>query len=394
MSITKFNSVFLNRTNKILSIPIQNISRFYPVSSEPGDTEKTLWAWGRNDYGQSGQEDLISRSSPVQVGSDTDWSTVISSNYDVASIKIDGSLWTWGGFNTYGQLGQGDTIDRSSPVQVGSDTDWSFVSCGSSNMSALRSDRSLWSWGRNNYAQLGLGNVGDNTNQSSPVQVGSDTDWDILVCGPAHTMSIKTDGSLWGWGKNNKGELGLGDVFHKSNPNQVGSATDWSDVSCGSSFTIAIKTDNTIWSWGEGTNGKLGQGDLTDRSSPTQIGSDTDWQKVACSDYYVLAIKTDGTLWSWGKNDFGNLGQGDTTQRSSPIQVGSDTNWVDISCRAGNASLALKSDNTLWSWGYNAYGQLGLGDTTYRSSPVQVGSDTDWDSITMAGHDVISLRSE
>ena len=151
-----------------------------------------------------------------------------------------------------------------------------------------------------------------------------------------------------------------------------------------------LSSPGTLWSWGRNDAGQLGQGDITYRSSPVQVGSLTNWNLIASgggSSIHIIATKTDGTLWSWGYNNYGELGLGDRTYRSSPVQVGSLTNWNSIAC-GSDYTLATKTDGTLWSWGfngYNFYGQLGLGDRTHRSSPVQVGSLTNWNSIAGCG---------
>nr|QMP83643.1 MAG: hypothetical protein [Caudoviricetes sp.] len=282
------------------------------------------------------------------------------------------SLWSWG-FNGNGQLGLGDITHRSSPVQVGSLTNWSQVS----GSLAIKTDGTLWSWGSNFGGELGLG---DRTHRSSPVQVGLLTNWSLVAGGQSHSLAIKTDGTLWSWGGNNYGELGLGDITNRSSPVQIGSLTNWSQVSGGLWHSLAIKTDGTLWSWGRNTWGQLGLGNLTHRSSPVQVGFLTNWSLVASGGYQQsFAIKTDGTLWSWGRNEVGQLGLGDTTHRSSPVQVGSLTNWSKVA--GGSQSLAIKTDGTLWSWGTNSIGELGLGDRTSRSSPVQVGSLTNWSLV-------------
>ena len=144
----------------------------------------------------------------------------------------------------------------------------------------------------------------------------------------SHCAAIKTDGTLWAWGLNTDGQLGLNNIAHRSSPVQVGSLTDWKLVAAGSYFAVAIKTDGTLWSWGRGTAiaplgaGALGLGNTAHRSSPVQVGSLTDWKQVSAGAYHTRAIKTDGTLWTWGDNTSGQLGLGNTIHRSSPVQVG------------------------------------------------------------------------
>jgi alpha-tubulin suppressor-like RCC1 family protein len=307
-------------------------------------------------------------------------------------LKSDGTAWACGA-DTCGQLGLGvNGVSYSSPVQIGAATDWSQLSTGYSGgtgvmppnfyggMSAGIRSGKLYTWGRNYQGEMG---VGDTTRRSSPTQVGTDTDWSKVVAGNI-MLALKTTGTLWAWGYNTNGELGLGDRTPRSSPVQVGSDTNWTDISHSRFVSYAIKTTGTLWAWGWNFTGELGLGDLTNRSSPTQVGSDTNWAKVRAGNSFCLAIRANGTLWAWGKNTVGQLGLGDRTSRSSPVQVGSDTDWSDI-YGAFDASYALKTNGTLWAWGENAYGQLGIGNQVYMSSPVQVGSGTNWTTIMSTG---------
>jgi len=155
---------------------------------------------------------------------------------------------------------------------------------------------------------------------------------------------------------------------------------------------MAVTTGGTLWTWGWGIYGGLGDGTggnyaaAEKRTNPVQIGSLTTWASVGGGGSYAgAAIKTDGTLWTWGSGGFGQLGHGNETSLSSPVQVGSLTDWETI--QLGGSANALKTDGTIWSWGYNAYGQLGdgtSGEANYKSSPVQVGSETYWTATKSA----------
>ena len=285
-------------------------------------------------------------------------------------------LLSWGD-NSQGALGLGNTTYYSSPKQVGSLTDWLQICAGGYNNTSagVKTDGTLWTWGYNGNGQLGLGN---RTNYSSPKQVGALTDWVQVSSGRFNmTAAIKSNGTLWLMGAGSYGQLGLGNTTSYSSPKQVGALTNWASVSCANAGVRAIKTDGTLWSWGYNAGGQVGDGTITVRSSPVQIGALTNWAKVGSVGNFTLAITTSGALYAWGGNSQGTLGLGNTTYYSSPKQVGSLTNWAYVAPQM-TSSIALKTDGTLWAWGLNSSGQLGLGNTTGYSSPKQVGSLTTW----------------
>ena len=346
-----------------------------------------MWAIGKNQYGQLGQNQaeagLNGASSPVQIPGAT-WKTFrrSSNGQDLAAIKTDGTLWTWGS-NNYGQLGQniqGDNL--SSPTQVpGTWTPFNnsqnAFSGGGCNK-IVKTDGTLWTWGNSFYGALGHN---DNVKRSSPVQVGSDTTWSSVVGDRISTLALKTDGTLWSFGQNEYGELGLNNKTDRSSPTQI-PGTTWAILgrSQGTSQG-AIKTDGTLWVWGRNQTGVLGLNNQTEYSSPKQIPGTT-WANIAFSEQIqAMATKTDGTLWMWGTGGFGGTGHNNTTQYSSPKQI-PGTTWDTENFETTNYhSHALKTDGTLWSWGYNNDGNLGQNNRTVYSSPIQVGSNTNWKQL-------------
>jgi alpha-tubulin suppressor-like RCC1 family protein len=297
-------------------------------------------------------------------------------------------LWTFGANGT-GQLGLNDIIARSSPVQVGALTTWSKVACGNDfSSAAIKDDESLWSWGQNSRGELGTGN---RDNYSSPVQVGSG--FSTVSLGRQVMLGLKTNGAIFGCGDNELGELGLNDVNRRSSLTQIGSLTTWLQIDISNNHTGAIRNDNTLWVWGRNFNGQLGLNNRSDRSSPVQVGALTNWAQVGTGQYFTLAVKTDGTLWSWGSNVNGSLGLNDTVSRSSPVQVGALTNWYQAT--AGYVGVVLKTDDTLWAQGPNGQGAVGDGasSTTNRSSPVQVGASITWQQVLAKGQRVSGISS-
>jgi alpha-tubulin suppressor-like RCC1 family protein len=354
-----------------------------------------LWAWGKNDLGQLGLGNTANTSSPVQVGALGTWSQIDGpqgGNFTQA-VKTDGTLWAWGD-NGQGQLGLGDAISRSSPVQVGALTNWSnSLMPNGQNQTAtmVKSDGSLWLVGNASY----IFSTGFGINRSSPVQVASDKTWAVSTA-TAHQgwFGITTGGQLWSsMGSNLNGESGQNNTTNTSSPAQVGALTNWAGVYPLYFGAIARKTDGTLWSWGKAypANPKAAQGqnDGVTRSSPTQIGALTTWARVSTSKYNVLAVKTDGTFWTWGYNGSGASGLGDAVNRSSPTQVGALTGWSTAANKneqAGSpAVISVKSDGSLWTWGRAYHGTLGNGTggpgAANKSSPVQVGSLTTWTKV-------------
>ena len=348
-----------------------------------------LMGWGSNDSGRLGDNTTTAKSSPIQtIAYGANWKQISSGDGHTAAVKTDGTLWCWG-YNYHGQLGDNTTTSRSSPVQtVTFGTNWKQVACGQNHTAAVKTDGTLWSWGDN-----GLGQLGNNTTtkRSSPVQtVAFGTNWKLVACGTNHVAAIKTDGTLWSWGRNLLGNLGDNTTNSRSSPVQtVTFATNWKQVSCNASNTTAIKNDGTLWSWGDNGSGQLGDNTTTKRSSPVQtVAFGTSWKQVSFGTAFNCAIKNDGTLWIWGGNSYGNIGDNTVTSRSSPVQtISFGTNWKQVaSGGSGFVTAAVKTDGTLWCWGYNAKGQIGDNTITTRSSPVQtVIGGNNWKFVSTYG---------
>lgn len=340
----------------------------------------TLWSMGENSNGQLGRTFYSTEKKQIEI--DTNWLQI--SNKDgghSVGLKKNGSIWSWGD-NSYGQLGLGNTTSTKSPKKIGNDSNWSIISSSHSHTLAIKKNGTLWAWGYNNNGQLGIGNT---INQSSPVQVGTDSTWKNVFVGKFVSAGIKKDGTLWIWGTNSNGNLGLGNNTNNFNtPQKLGNDTNWSQISFGSFHTLATKRNGTMWAWGAETNGQLGLGQSSFYNSPQQIGNDSNWIFVSASDYHSIAKKSNGTIWSWGYNNKGQLGLGNSTQYNTPQKIGNDSDWKIIVAGI-NSTFAIKNDSTLWAWGNNEYGQLGVGNNTNYNTPNKIGSDSNW-IIIQAGN--------
>ncbi|MCX8673659.1 RCC1 domain-containing protein, partial [Bifidobacterium sp. B4079] len=347
-----------------------------------------LYTWGYNSSGQLGDGTTSSRSTPVQIGKPQGapagftWTQVSLGGFHSAAIGSDGQLYTWG-YNNYGQLGNGTR--RRTPTLVGKPQGgpagftWKQVSLGSSHSAAIGSDGNLYTWGYNNYGQLGDGTT---TNRRAPVQIGKPQGapdgftWKQTSLGYQHSAAIGSDGNLYTWGRNDYGQLGDNAGTTRYTPTLVGKpqgAPDgftWKQTSLGSGHSAAIGSDGNLYTWGGNTYGQLGDGTTFNQNTPTLVGKPQGaaygffWKQTSLGNAYSVAIGSDGSLYTWGGNTYGQLGDGTTADQHTPTQVGKPQGaadgftWKQTSL-GENHSAALGSDGSLYTWGYNGEGQLG-----------------------------------
>ena len=334
----------------------------------------TLWAWGTNSQGNVGDGTTTNRSIPTQISSATNWKAISSGHGHSLALKEDGTIWSWGE-SVHGALGLGNATGILVPTQIGTESNYVSISAGSSISFAIKSDGTLWGWGVNLH-----GNVGDGTLTPKliPTKVNNDTNWKIVNSGQNYTAAIKTDGTLWTWGSyNNHGELGNGTTYSSNFiPTKVGTDTNWAAVSTESSVGIGLKTDGTIWGWGTNSLGILGLPTQGPYLSPVQLGTDSDWKMVDCGNNKSFFLKNNGTLWATGNPLLGN---GTTSNSPVIIQIGTDSDWKTISSQLFQ-TIGLKNDGTGYGWGSNYFGQIGNGyfdnvtmdDPTDYTLPVKI----------------------
>ncbi|WP_337864209.1 hypothetical protein, partial [Paraprevotella clara] len=255
------------------------------------------------------------------------------------------------------------------------DYTWKFVTAGDATTYAIRSDGSLWSWGWNEKGQGGNG-VSERT--ATPTLADGNRVWKKAVGGKAYGFFLAEDGSLWAAGTHEGGVQGTNDGIDHKVLTRIGTDNDWADMACSRFWGysgFAIKTNGTLWAWGKNSAGQLGIGNTQAQTAPVQVGADMDWKQVAAGCSSVLALKTDGSLWGWGFNMYSEL-FGHEGKQLSPVRLGSETDWeqvVVIDFRA----YAVKKDGTLWAWGDNANNLLGFNtpteeETTAEGNPVEV----------------------
>ncbi len=354
-------------------------------------SDGTLWGWGANSFGQLGDGSTTDRLSPVQIESDNKWVKMAHDGTSFHGIKSDGTLWACG-YNS-GLFGNGTTASSSTLVRIGTDNKWVDIDA-TEHVLALKSDGTLFAWGPNNYGQLGDGTT---INLTTATQIGSDNKWVSIACGDAHSSGVKVDGTLHTWGYNSNGQIGdNNNNIDKHSPTSITinvTLDSWQTIASGNYFTLGIKSNGTLWAWGANGSSQLGDGTTTNRNCPIQIGSDNKWIVASGGNLHAHGIKSDGTLWGWGFNSNGQLGDGTTTNRTTPVRIGLDNTWIGVT-DGDNFTIAIKSDGTLWAWGLNTGNQLGDGSTTQRTSPVQIELDTKWVNISAGTSHVVALKSD
>lgn len=291
-------------------------------------------------------------------------------------IRADGTTWAVGN-GANGQLGSsGSSSVDEKLVAMPAGKKCAQVSAGGNYSLCIATDGSLWSWGRNDHGQRGLGNT---IASSTPTQVGTDTHWRSVFGNYYISVGIKDDGTLWGWGDNCCGQFGPGGGNVLS-PAQIGTGNSWIAAFGGSGVIVALKADGTIWGIGRDESGQFGRGTATAAgfSTLTQMATALPgaiWRSVSLGADHVLAIRDDGNLYAWGVNSSGKLGIGSTASSvSTPTLVStapSTGSWKSVSA-GGQHSLGLKVDGTAWGWGSNTLGQLGIGNTIDKNVPTAV----------------------
>jgi alpha-tubulin suppressor-like RCC1 family protein len=300
------------------------------------DADRRVWTWGANSFGQLGDGSLVSRSTPAPVPGLGDVAQLSAGYYHTVAVVAGGSVWSWGS-NSSGQLGDGSLSSKSAPVRVPGLSGVSLVAAGNAHTVALKADGTVWTWGDNSYGQLGDGsNVGKNL----PLQVPGLSGVRAVAAGYGHTVAVLADGSVYAWGYNNSGQLGDGTLVNRSTPGLVPGLSGVSEVAAGNGHTLALKADGTLQAWGYDLYGQLGDASSSAKTAPVPVAGLSGVAAVAAGYSHSLALKSDGTLWSWGRNNYGQLGDGSLLNRNTPTQVQA-LSGVTVLAAGANHSLAL-----------------------------------------------------
>lgn len=322
-----------------------------------------LWSWGYNNTGQLGDGTIIDKNTPIQIGSDNDWVAIGTGYSHSFGIKSNGTLWAWG-YNYYGQLGRGTNGNGTNllvPTQIGTDTNWLSVVGGEYFTLAVKNNGTLWSTGKNTNGQLGINNLID---QNTFQQVGTDTDWNKIACGRSHSLALKSNGVLYLWGANGSGQLGFTHLVDRRVPTVYASFVAFIEIAGGVSSSIAIKSDGKMF--------RAGYGCPIPGSTYTMaeyVVSPADWMSVKIGNNFVAATKTDGSMWVIGNNDYGQFGNPSFNSSTTFVQPNLGTGWLlDSNNIQVNifSILALNSSGQLFGTGQNHVGQIGDGSLTQR----------------------------
>lgn len=256
------------------------------------------------------------------------------------------------------------------------------IAMASTHLCALRSTGSLWCWGNNEKGQLGNGTT--STELSTPAQlVQSAGTWTSIATGVFHSCGTQQDGSLWCWGENGSGQLATSLVSVAAEPRQVELAdADMANVASGATaqHSCALSAQGSLWCWGGNFFGQVGNDSSDSPASPTQIGDANEWRQVSVGSLHTCGIKKDASLWCWGANFVGQLGDGSFTDSLVPARVGAERTWLKVSASVAN-TCAIESSGELWCWGFNDAGQIGDGTLDLRGEPVLVAGDTTWRDV-------------
>lgn len=347
---------------------------------------RTLASWGDNTNGQLGDGASAHRWAPQELKGPENIATMDAGSGHAFALGIDGDLWGWGR-NAFGQLADGTTENQNAPVRAtGLPGCVLKVGAGGGHTAALLDDGTVWAWGAGFFCALGEDEFGV---QMQPLLVRGLEDVVDLAVGGAHNLALKADGSVWSWGRDDRGQLGDGPGSEREGrivrsymsasfdcrprPARVEGLEPAVAVAAGGGHSMVVHADGSLSAWGFNDRGQLGDGTFEDRPAPQKVRGIPGVARISGGYHHTVALMVDGTVWAWGLNDGGQLGDGTTQDRAEPRAVSGLSGVKSVSAHGGGTdaapgngghNLALRSDGTVYGWGWNNYGQLAADPAT------------------------------
>lgn len=407
-------------TSRTSPTPVSGGGMWISISANFGytcgvKTDNSVWCWGDNrdanlSIGYESFSDTLVPTATIGLGT-------ASSVVDGCILKTNGTIQCWGP-NSYGKAGNGGAGNLIKPFAYVEGGPWKSFSGGINSMNggtmcAIQTNDTLWCWG---YAEDGSTGIGPTTEISIPLPtpVSGGGTWKKVSTNASTSCAIKNDNTLWCWGDfgteyapaqvgadlwqdidigyysicgiKQDGSLWCGNSW--SSLASVNGGGSWLQVNTGTSSSCAIKSDNTLWCWGDNYVGQLGDSSYTDSpNTPVQVSGGGNWKKVSVGNDYACAVKSDNTLWCWGYNDRGQLGDASNTDRNIPTTVSGGGQWIEVGTTFDenlwtSQTCAIKNDKSLWCWGWNQFGQVGDGTTTDRNIPTALSGGGQWTSVS------------
>ena len=330
-----------------------------------------LYVWGKNSYGQLGVGNEVNKNTPIKVTAINGkvMELIIGNYFSVYAILEDGSLYAWGS-NEIGKLGVGDEVNKNTPTKVNLPGKIKELITTGWSVYAILEDGSLYAWGSNEIGKLG---VGDEVNKNTPTKVNLPGKIKELITNGSSVYALLEDSSLYSWGENSYGQLGVGNEVNKNTPTKVNLPGKIKELITTGWSVYAILEDGSLYAWGDNSDGQLGVGDEENRNTPIKVTAINGkvMELIISNSFSVYAILEDGSLYSWGKNSYGQLGVGDEVNRNTPTKVNLPGKIKKL-ITSSSASYVILEDGSLYAWGYNYYGELGVGSNEDKNTPTKV----------------------
>jgi alpha-tubulin suppressor-like RCC1 family protein len=332
-------------------------------------SDGSVWTWGNNSDGQLGTGDYITRTVPAKVTPIKSVIAVAAGDYHTLALRNDGTVWSWG-YNNYGQLGDGTVnVASDTPILVKNLSGIISIAAGAGHSIALRNDGTVWAWGNNIDGQLGNGST---VNSNLPVQVSGLSGMTAISAGWLHSVALRSNGTVWAWGANSDGQLGNNTLITpQTTPAQVSNLSGVTAIAAGGYHTVSLKSDSTVWTWGKNDNGQLGNGTIFQSSLPVEAMALNGVTAIAAGGAYTVALKSDFKVWMWGNDSYYTMPFIGSVNSSTPVEMVGISNAYKIAAGYFH-TIIMKSDSSVNACGYNNAGQLGNGTASLSTTPVQV----------------------